>query len=80
MKWKNPFVDVVKLSDEDMALQSLIENLQREGLNDADRGDGIKNYVILREKAGFATAVAKEEIAPAKDRPRCAGSRHSRSK
>ncbi len=46
--WKEVDVDVVKLSDEDMSLQSLIENLQREGLNDADRGDGIASYIKLK--------------------------------
>src|SRR5262245_13243759 len=30
--WKEVDVDVVELSDEDMALQALVENLQREGL------------------------------------------------
>jgi hypothetical protein len=28
-----------------MALQSLIENLQREGLDDAERGDGVVGYI-----------------------------------
>jgi ParB/RepB/Spo0J family partition protein len=46
--WKDVEVDVVELSDTDMALQSLAENLQREGLNDADRADGIAAYVKLR--------------------------------
>jgi ParB-like chromosome segregation protein Spo0J len=46
--WEEVDVDVVKLSDTDMALQGLIENLQREGLNDAERGDGIAAYIKLR--------------------------------
>ena len=45
--WKEVEVDVVKLSDKEMALQGLIENLQREELNDADRGDGIAAYIGL---------------------------------
>jgi ParB family chromosome partitioning protein len=47
--WKK--VEVVELSDEELALQSLIENLQREGLNDADRGDGIAAYIRLKTGA-----------------------------
>jgi ParB-like chromosome segregation protein Spo0J len=46
--WKEIEVDIVELSDTDMALQSLAENLQREGLNDADRADGIAAYIKLR--------------------------------
>src|SRR5215471_13210594 len=34
--WKEVDVDLVRLTDEEMALQALIENLQREGLTDAD--------------------------------------------
>lgn len=46
--WKEVEVDVVALTDEEMALQALVENLQREGLNDADKGDGMKAYIKLR--------------------------------
>jgi hypothetical protein len=46
--WKEVDVDVVDLSDQDMALQALIENVQREGLDDAERGDGIKAYLRLK--------------------------------
>jgi len=46
--WKEVDVDVVELSDEEMALQCLIENLQREGINDADRGDGIAAYIKVK--------------------------------
>jgi ParB-like chromosome segregation protein Spo0J len=46
--WKEVDVDVVKLTDEDMALQALVENLQREGLNDADKGEGIAAWIRLK--------------------------------
>jgi ParB family transcriptional regulator, chromosome partitioning protein len=58
--WKEVEVDVVKLSDEDMSLQALIENLQREGLNDADRGDGIAAYIKLRLPS-FKSSSADED-------------------
>jgi len=45
LKWKTVDVDVVELDDQQMIAQSLIENLQREGLNDADKADGIKKLV-----------------------------------
>jgi ParB-like chromosome segregation protein Spo0J len=44
-------VDVVPLSDEDMSLQALAENLQRRGLNDAEKADGIKKCLDLLMKA-----------------------------
>src|SRR5713226_5680034 len=34
LSWKEVDVDIVELSDDEMATQSLVENLQREGLND----------------------------------------------
>lgn len=48
LKKKEVEVDVVDLSDEEMSLQALVENLQREGLNDADKGDGFATYIKLR--------------------------------
>jgi ParB/RepB/Spo0J family partition protein len=63
LKWKEVDVDVVELSDEEMAMQALIENLQREGLSDADKADGIVAYIKLRQKSGnFAYAKLVEEI------------------
>jgi ParB family chromosome partitioning protein len=61
--WKEVDVDIVKLTDEEMALQGLIENLQREGLNDADRGDGIAGYIKLRNKSQITSAdVIKDDL------------------
>jgi len=42
LKWPTVDVDVIELDDEQMITQSLIENLQREGLNDVDKSDGIR--------------------------------------
>jgi ParB family chromosome partitioning protein len=61
--WKEVEVDVVPLTDEQMALQGLVENLQREGLNDADKGEGIASYLKLREKSGITDrSVIKDEV------------------
>jgi ParB-like chromosome segregation protein Spo0J len=46
--WKEVDVEIVKLTDQEMALEALIENMQREGLTDADRGEGIANYIKLK--------------------------------
>src|SRR5262245_1201859 len=46
--WKEVDVDVVRLSDEDMALQALIENMQRAGLDEIEKGEGIARYIQLR--------------------------------
>jgi ParB family chromosome partitioning protein len=48
LKRKEVEVDIVPLTDEEMALQALIENEQREGLTDADKGEAIEQYVELR--------------------------------
>jgi ParB/RepB/Spo0J family partition protein len=62
--WKEVEIDLQKLSDEEMSRQSLIENLQREELNDADRGEGIAAYLHLKMPDGNFTAVkiSKQEI------------------
>ena len=47
-------IDVVELSDEDMAMQGLAENLQRQGLNDMEKAEGVKQLVgisCLKEAA-----------------------------
>lgn len=41
LKWKEVEIEVLPLTDEQMIAQGLIENLQREGLTDVERGDGI---------------------------------------
>lgn len=55
-------VDVVDLSDEEMAEQGLIENLQRQGLNDMEKAQGIKRLVQFYSK-GSNKETAYEKIA-----------------
>jgi hypothetical protein len=38
-----------------MALDALVENMQREGLNDADKGEGIAQYLKMCEKSHNST-------------------------
>jgi ParB/RepB/Spo0J family partition protein len=49
--WKEVEVDLVELSDDEMATQSLIENLQREGLNDVEKSEGIVALVKRVKRA-----------------------------
>lgn len=45
LKWKEVDIDIVKLSDDDMAVQALVENLQREGLADTEKAEGITRLI-----------------------------------
>lgn len=45
LKYREVEIDVVDLSDDDMAIQALVENLQREGLTDIEKAEGIKALV-----------------------------------
>src|SRR5215510_10176041 len=45
-------VELVSLADNEMALRALEENLQREGLADFEKADGIKNAVDLEQRSG----------------------------
>jgi ParB/RepB/Spo0J family partition protein len=45
--WDKVEVEVEELSDEEMALQSLAENFQREGLTDIEKAEGLHNMVRL---------------------------------
>jgi ParB family chromosome partitioning protein len=60
--WKEVDVDVAKLTDEEMAFYSLAENLQRDGLNDADKGEGLKRYLDLHVKNGLKEAAVKSNM------------------
>jgi ParB family chromosome partitioning protein len=51
--WKEIEIDTVDLSDEQMSLQALIENLQREGLNDVEKGEAIETQIKLQEQSGI---------------------------
>lgn len=51
--WDEIEVDIQKLDDDEMAMQGLIENLQRRGLNDLEKANGIVVLVNqLSEKHG----------------------------
>lgn len=64
LKWSDVEVDVVELTDEEMATQSLIENLQRQGLNDVEKAEGIVSLVTQLKKArGYDENKAIQEIA-----------------
>jgi hypothetical protein len=45
-------MDVVDLTDEQMALRCLEENLQREGLTDLEKADAVAHAISVMEKAG----------------------------
>jgi ParB family chromosome partitioning protein len=49
---KEVHIDVVKLDDGQMAMQALIENVQREGLNDIEKANGIKRLFDLPTAVG----------------------------
>jgi ParB/RepB/Spo0J family partition protein len=59
--WKEVDVDLVDLSDEEMAAESLIENLQREDLNDIDRADGIRSLLEKNSIKEVATQLGFDE-------------------
>jgi ParB family chromosome partitioning protein len=57
-------VDVVDLTDNEMAMQGLAENLQRQGLNDMDKAEGIKHLVQqLAATQGWSKEKILEKVA-----------------
>lgn len=61
--WEEVEVDIVDMSDEDMALQSLAENLQREGLTDIEKAEGINLMVRKYVKVGLPEQEAINKVA-----------------
>jgi ParB/RepB/Spo0J family partition protein len=61
--WRSIEIDLCDLSDEEMVDQALIENLQREGLNDLDKAEGLANAVKLRRDRGLTDVQAIAEVA-----------------
>lgn len=51
LKVKDVDLDVLDLSDDDMATQALVENLQREGLNDLEKAAGLKQLINIVDDA-----------------------------
>jgi len=52
-------LEVVELEDSDMAMQSLIENLQRQGLSDVEKANGIKRLLTLGSRPPTREKVAE---------------------
>jgi len=61
-------LEIVDLDDREMALQSLVENLQRQGLNDIEKANGIQRLLAFkgqpfsREKVAQMLGYSKETI------------------
>ncbi len=60
--WDKVEVDVEELSDEEMALQSLAENFQREGLSDIEKAQGLHNMVQLLVKKKLSEGEAMKRV------------------
>ncbi len=61
--WKEVEVDVEELTDEEMQAQNLAENLQREGLTDIEKAEGIHMMVQRLTKAGSKEPEALGKVA-----------------
>src|SRR5262245_4228818 len=60
--WDKVEVEVDELSDEEMALQSLAENFQREGLSDIEKAQGLHNMVQLLVKKKLSESEAMKRV------------------
>jgi ParB/RepB/Spo0J family partition protein len=60
--WDKVEVEVDELSDEEMALQSLAENFQREGLSDIEKAQGLHTMVQLLIKQKVAEGEAMKRV------------------
>jgi len=60
--WDNVEVEVDELSDEEMALQGLAENFQREGLSDIDKAEGIRAMLRLLKTQGLPEPEAYKRV------------------
>ena len=56
LKVKEVDLDVIDLSDDEMATQAVVENMQREGLTDTEKATGIKFLVDRFEASGIRQA------------------------
>jgi ParB/RepB/Spo0J family partition protein len=61
--WEEVEVDIVDMSDDDMALQGLAENVQREGLTDLEKAEGINHMVRRYVKQGLPEQEAIQKVA-----------------
>ncbi len=60
--WDKVDVEVDELSDEEMALQSLAENFQREGLSDIEKAQGLHTMVQLLVKQKVSESDAMKRV------------------
>jgi ParB/RepB/Spo0J family partition protein len=60
--WDKVEVEVDELSDEEMALQSLAENFQREGLSDIEKAQGLQMMVQLLQKQRLPESEAMKRV------------------
>jgi ParB/RepB/Spo0J family partition protein len=60
--WDKAEVDVEELTDEEMALQSLAENFQREGLSDIEKAEGLHNMIQLLAKGKLSEGEAMKRV------------------
>jgi ParB family transcriptional regulator, chromosome partitioning protein len=56
LKIREVDLEVLKLSDDEMATQALVENIQREGLTDDEKGEGIHQLIERYEAIGYSDA------------------------
>jgi ParB/RepB/Spo0J family partition protein len=61
--WDKVEVEVDELSDEEMALQSLAENFQREGLSDIEKAQGLWTMIDLLRKQRLPDSEAMKRVA-----------------
>jgi ParB/RepB/Spo0J family partition protein len=60
--WDKVEVEVDELSDEEMALQSLAENFQREGLSDIEKAQGLQMMVQLLQRQRLSESEAMKRV------------------
>jgi ParB/RepB/Spo0J family partition protein len=60
--WDKVEVEVDELSDEEMALQGLAENFQREGLSDIEKAQGLHTMVTLLVKQNLSEGDAMKRV------------------
>lgn len=60
--WNEAEVEVDELSDEEMALQGLAENFQREGLSDIEKAQGLHMMIQLLHKQKVAESEAMKRV------------------
>lgn len=60
--WDKVEVEVDELTDEEMALQGLAENFQREGLSDIEKAQGLHTMVTLLVKQNVAESDAMKRV------------------